>query len=121
MTGISALMALVFGVLLGVGELARNWGHWQPWPFWMIDFITAGVLILGAVRSIRQGSSRMLSAAWGLAVGVFWMSFFSHIEDWNTGAAGSGTRAEGWAMLVIGVMLLVAIGGLFLSLTQRKQ
>jgi hypothetical protein len=119
MIGISALMALVFGVVLAVGEVARNWGHWQPWPFWMIDFITAGTLIWGGLRTIRQGSSRMLSAAWGLAVGIFWMSFFSHSDAWNTGAPGSGSAQEGQLILVIGAMLLVAIVGLILSLTRR--
>ncbi|MEQ9504668.1 MAG: hypothetical protein RLO80_00255 [Hyphomonas sp.] len=120
MIGLSALMAMVFAALLAAGEVIRNWGHWQPWPFWIIDFIAAGALLWGGYRTIRQGSSRMLSAAWGLTVGIFWMSFFSHSDAWNKGAPGSGSPEESRLILVIGVMLLVAIIGLILSLTRRK-
>ena len=123
MTGISAVMAIVFGVALAAGEVLRNWGHWQPWPFWLIDFIAAGTLIFGGLRTMRQGSSRLLSAAWGLTVGIFWMSFFSNSRAWNIEVqqAGSGGSADqSRLILVIGIMLLFAIVGLVLSLTRRK-
>lgn len=113
----SALMALVFGVLLAIGELIRNWGHWQPWPFWIVDFICAGALIWGGLRTLNQGSSRMLSAAWGATVGVFWMSYFSHIQRLNEGVGV--VPGEGPVTAVIGVMLLAAIAGLLMSLTRR--
>ena len=118
----SAFLALAFGLFLAIGEIVRNWGHWQPWPFWIVDFIAAGALIWGALRSLRQGSSRLLSAAWGLTVGIFWMSFFSHTEALNAGDGqtyASGGVSEGMLTLIIGAMLLVAIAGLFMSLTRR--
>ena len=112
----SAFIALAFGVFLIIAEIARNWGNWQPWPFWLVDFIAAGALIWGGLLTLNQGSSRLLSAAWGVTVGIFWMSYFSHVE---TLVAGTQTAGEGPLTLMIGVMLLVAIVGLFMSLTRR--
>lgn len=112
----SAFTALVFGVFLAIGEVVRNWGAWQPWPFWLVDFITAGALIWGGLRTLNQGSSRLLSAAWGVTVGIFWMSYFTHVQTLVEGTQAAG---EGPFTLIIGVMLLVAITGLFMSLTRR--
>lgn len=112
----SAFLALFFGVFLAISEIVRNWGGWQPWPFWVVDFIVAGALIWGGVRTLNQGSSRLLSAAWGVTVGIFWMSYFSHVE---TLVEGTQMAGEGRLTLIIGVMLLVAIVGLFMSLTRR--
>lgn len=113
----SAFMALFFGVFLVIFELATNWGNWQPWPFWLVSFITAGALIWGGVRTLNQGSSRMLSAAWGVTVGTFWMSYFTHVQVIVEGI--SVHPGEGPMTLVMGVMLLVAIAGLLMSLTRR--
>lgn len=118
----SALMALAFGVFLAIAEIVRNWGDWQPWPFWIVDFIAAGALIWGGMRTLSQGSSRLLSAAWGFTVGVFWMSFFSHAQKLNTEAQeayASGSVNEGALTLIIGAMLVIAIAGLIMSLTRR--
>lgn len=118
----SAMLALGFGLFLAVAEIVRNWGDWQPWPFWIVDFIAAGALIWGGMRTLSQGSSRLLSAAWGFTVGIFWMSFFSHAEALNGGTertyAGGGVN-EGTLTLIIGAMLLLAIAGLLMSLTRR--
>lgn len=118
----SALIALVFGLFLAIGELVRNWGNWQPWPFWVVDFIAAGALIWGAMRTLSQGSSRMLSAAWGFTVGIFWMSFFSHAEALNSRPEqtyAGGMVGENVLTLAIGVMLVIAVAGLIMSLTRR--
>lgn len=113
----SAFIALFFGLFLAIAEIVRNWGDWQPWPFWVVDFIAAGALIWGGVRTLNQGSSRLLSAAWGVTVGIFWMSYFSHVQVLVEGVHVA--EGEGRLTLIIGVMLLVAIIGLFMSLTRR--
>jgi hypothetical protein len=118
----SAWLALAFGVFLGIAEALRNWGDWQPWPFWTVDFIAAGALVWGALRALGRGSSRLLSAAWGFTVGVFWMSFFSHAESLNTQAEATyagGRIGEGGLTLIIGAMLVAAIAGLLMSLSRR--
>lgn len=118
----SALMALAFGLFLTIAEIVRNWGNWQPWPFWIVDFVAAGALIWGGIRTLSQGSSRLLSAAWGFTVGIFWMSFFSHTQALDAGAErtyASGMLGEGMLTLIIGAMLLVSMAGLVMSLTRR--
>jgi hypothetical protein len=118
----SAWLALAFGVVLAIGEISRNWGDWQSWPFWIVDFIAAGALIWGGLRTFNQGSSRLLSAAWGFTVGIFWMSFFSHAERLNTDAEATyagGRIDEGGLTLIIGAMLVAAIAGLLMSLSRR--
>lgn len=123
MTRNSAFLALGFGLFLAIAEIVRNWGDWQAWPFWSVDFIAAGCLIWGALRTLSQGSSRLLSAAWGFTVGIFWMSFFSHTEALSQGAAEtytSGSVSEGVLTLIIGAMLLTAIAGLMMSLSRRS-
>lgn len=122
MIRMSAFIALAFGLFLTVAEIVRNWGDWQPWPFWLVDFIAAGALIWGALRTLGRGSSRLLSAAWGFTVGVFWMSFFSHAETLASGTErtyAGGALGEDRLTLIIGVMLLIAIAGLLMSLTRR--
>lgn len=113
----SAYIALVFGLFLTIFEIVRNWGQWLPWPFWMVSFITAGALIWGAIRTLYQGSSRMLSAAWGVTVGIFWMSYFTHVQVLVEGV--SVHKGEGPMTLVMGLMMVIAITGLLMSLTRR--
>ena len=118
----SAWLALESGLVLAIAEIIRNWGNWQAWPFWTLDFIAAGALIWGGVRTLSQGSSRLLPAAWGFTVGIFWMSFFSHTQTVSGGADktyASGTVNEGMLTVIIGAMLLAAIAGLIMSLTRR--
>lgn len=118
----SAFMALGFGVFLAIAEIVRNWGNWQPWPFWIVDFIAAGALIWGGMRTLSQGSSRLLSAAWGFTVGIFWMSFFSHAQELNAEVQetyAGGMINEGFLTLIIGAMLVFAVAGLIMSLTRR--
>jgi hypothetical protein len=123
MTRNSAFLALGFGLFLAIAEIVRNWGDWQAWPFWIVDFIAAGCLIWGGLRTLSQGSSRLLSAAWGFTVGIFWMSFFSHTEALSEGATetyASGSVSEGVLTLIVGAMLLAAIAGLMMSLSRRS-
>jgi len=118
----SAWLALGFGLFLAIAEIVRNWGNWQPWPVWIVDFIAAGALIWGGVRTLSQGSSRLLSAAWGFTVGIFWMSFFSHTQAVSSGADetyASGAVNENMLTVIIGAMLVTAIAGLIMSLTRR--
>ncbi|MFN4023431.1 MAG: hypothetical protein ACK4MQ_01245 [Hyphomonas sp.] len=115
MTRLSAYIALIFGPYLAISEIVRNWGDWPGWPFWLAHFIAAGTLTYGALRSLVQGSSRLLSGAWGFTTGIFWVSYFTHAEAVARGAAG-----EERLTLTIGVMLLIALTGLLMSLTRRS-
>jgi len=123
MTRNSALLALPFAAVLVICEFVVFMASGQAWPFWIVGFIVAGVLSWGGVRTLSQGSSRLLSAAWGVAVGVFWMSFFSHTEALNTGRESpysDGMLSGGLLTLLLGAMLVAAIAGLLLSLSRRS-
>lgn len=114
----SALLAFLFaGALLIVTFI----GDAGSWPFSVIQLIAAGVLVWGARRGLQRGSSRLLSASWGLSVGVLWMAFFRHAEALNgpdVAAAGGGLLGPGPLTLLIGALLVAAIGGLVMSLAR---
>src|SRR5512145_370089 len=87
----TSILALVFGAFLAVAELARNWGAWQWWPFWLVDFIAAGLLILGAISALGRSPRGpvLLAGAWGFTSAMFYMSFWSHIESFDQPATGN--------------------------------
>lgn len=123
MTRYSAFLALAFAAVLVVCEFAVFMTSGQPWPFWTVGFIVAGVLSWGALRTLSQGSSRLLSAALGVSVGVFWMSFFTHTEAFNTGTESpySGAMPSGGPLtLLLTATLVVSIAGLLLSMSRRS-
>jgi len=123
MTRNSAFLALGFGAFLAIAEIMRNWGNWQAWPFWIVDFIAAGALVWGGLRTLSRGSPRLLSAAWGFTAGIFWMSFFSYTRALSQGAAdiyASAPVPESMLTLIIGGMLLAAIAGLMMSLPRQS-
>jgi hypothetical protein len=62
----AAYLALAFGVFLAIAETARNWGNWQWWPFWLVDYVAATLLVAGvgfglALASGREPASRSAS------------------------------------------------------------
>jgi len=112
----SAVLALVFGVFLAVAETARNWGNWQWWPFWLVDFIAAALLIVGASSTLRRarGGTEALSGAWGFTSAMFYMSFWSHVD--HIEEAAEGNFDQGPLTVVIGVLWVTTIVGFLLSL-----
>lgn len=117
MIRISAYLALAFGIFLFIGEIVRNWGDWQWWPFWVVDYIAAALLIFGGQRALNTGTVRWLSGGWGFTAAMFWMSFFSHIENLQTQLYESnGPIEESRLTLIIGVMLGLALAGFLMAL-----
>lgn len=117
MIRISAFIAVAFGLVLGIGEIARNWGDWQWWPFWTVDYIAAGLLVFGGQRALTTGTVRWLSGAWGFTAAMFWMSFFSHLQSLRQ-AAGTHTGPidETNLTVIIGGMLAIALTGFLFAL-----
>jgi hypothetical protein len=108
---ILAGFSVFHAVVLFLGELARNAGGAQWWPFWLVDVVAASLLLVGGVLTLMRGDLRsrlILSTGWGFLVAMNWMSFASHLEESlrlnapierMTYAAGSG--------LVISILCLV--------------
>ena len=118
MLKISAWAAVLFGSALAVLEAVRNWGDWQWWPFWVVDYVAAGLLVLGGVAVLRGRSRHWLGAGWGFACAMFWMSYFGHLE----GLLGGDVDArERMLTQIIGAMFAVTIAGLVLSLLSRER
>lgn len=120
MLRMSAWLAVVFGLALAVLEVLRNWGDWQWWPFWVVDYIAAALLVVGGALALRGRTERWLAAGWGFASAMFWMSFFSHYEGMLE-AGGASSAREGRLTLIIGAMFGLTLLGLGLALLGRRR
>lgn len=118
MIKISAWLAIAFGLSLAVLEALRNWGDWQWWPFWTVDYLAATLLIVGGVLALRRGVDRWLTSGWGFTCAMFWMSYFGHLEGLMAGHADARERQ---LTMIIGGMFALTIVGLVLSLAGRRR
>jgi hypothetical protein len=117
------LLALAFAAILVILDIVLFLDGGTAWTFSIAGMFAAAALGWGGVRTLSQGSSRLLSAAWGVAVGIFWSTFFAHTLALNAGTKtpyGGGALSDGILTLVLGAMLLAAIIGLVLSLSRRS-
>jgi hypothetical protein len=122
----AAWLALAFAVFLAVAEVMRNSGVVQWWPFWVVDYIAVGLLLWGAAAvlwtpSVNRGGG-ILTAGWGFAAAMFWMSFFGHVDEvMRSGVAVDITNAQSAVdepvlTLIIGVLFGITVLGLVTSL-----
>jgi len=116
---VAAWLAIAFGTLGAILEVLRNWPDWQWWPFWVVDYIAAGLLIVGGVLALRRRGERVLAGGWGFACAMFWMSFFSHLGGLREAVEVSAREQR--LTLIIGVMFAVTACGLLLTLLGRSR
>jgi hypothetical protein len=119
-TRISAVLAIVFGLALAVLEVVRNRGALEWWPFWLVDYVAASLLLVGGFLALRRGVERWLTGGWGFACAMFWMSFFGHYEGVMKAGAAVSAREERLT-LIIGLMFGLTILGLVLGLLGRRR
>lgn len=119
MVRISAWLAVVFGLALAVLEVVRNWGDWQWWPFWVVDYVAAILLVIGGVVALRGGPAHWLTAGWGFACAMFWMSFFGHYDNVLKLGAAVGER-ELRLTQIIGLMFGLTVLGLVTALATTQ-
>jgi hypothetical protein len=106
---ILAWWSVGWAVLLAVGEVARNWGDWQWWPFWLLDMLASALLLVGAWFALRSNQEQRLSplvGAFGFCTAGAYDSFFSHLEIMEQPI--SGNIAHGPLTAIIGVLFGVA-------------
>lgn len=117
----AAHLALVFGAFLAAAETVRNWGAWQWWPFWLVDYLAAALLVSGAILTLRRSvrGPFLLAGAWGFTTAMFYMSFWSHIEQLDQPAAGN--VAQGPLTIIIEVLWVLALVGFGLSLVPEHK
>jgi hypothetical protein len=121
MTRISAWMAIAVGLLLAVGQIARNYDNLANWPSWSIDLVSAGILVTGGVLTLRNGMSRALATGWSFAGGLYVSALINHAHNLQA-AMDPGQAAASERLVIIISGLLAAIGvGLALTLFDPKR
>jgi hypothetical protein len=118
----SARIAIGFGVFLAIAEVVRNWGDWQPWPWWVVDYIAVALLLYGGHAALPgrvQRSAAPLCAGWGFTCAMFYGSFFSHLE--TLGEKGTGPIESHTLTATIGVLFAITILGLALALVGSQR
>jgi len=118
---LSAIWALLVGLTLAGLEVRANWGDWQFWPFWVVDFVAAGLLLAGFFAWWRglAIARALLAAAWGFTLGMAWMSLGFNIEAGPDPARDA--RLDGGYLLLVATLVASAFAGLALSLFGARQ
>ncbi len=120
---ISAVLAIVAGIALAAAETWLNWGDWQPWPFFVVDYLAAAMLLLGGVRTLRQqsGGLRLLCGAWGFTAGMAWMAFFRTWQEAGAASDFTDTVPVTVLLALIGALLGVSLLGLAMTVLHREK
>ena len=117
----SRRLAIIFGVLLPLGETIRRWGTGGPWYLWVDDYLIGAFLLYGAWRSgrnVREGQP-FLAAAWSFTCGLGYASFFGHLEHINEPDRGHIPHVMLTAILGLG--WVIAILALITSLKKLPE
>jgi hypothetical protein len=107
------------GIIPPVLETIRRWHQLRDisvWPFWLDDVLIGGFLLY-AVWVMERDSikgRRFLSAAWGFACGMAYLSFFDQIAA--LGKPDPAPISAGWVAAVKGLFLSLSMLGLVGSL-----
>lgn len=118
---LSAGLAIVFGIGLACFETLVNWGQWQWWPFWMVDYVAAALLIVGGLATFKQFKlgSKLLCSGWGFTLGMLWMSLAGNISN-GTDPNRAARVADLYIALII-FSIVLALIGLLLALTKEEK
>jgi peptidoglycan/LPS O-acetylase OafA/YrhL len=119
MIKLSAWMAIGAGLLLGAGQIARNYDNLANWPTWTIDLVAAAVMVVAGVLALRRRTTRLLPVGWSFALGLYTSSFVTH---WNVtqGASGELLMAEERLVMIIGALVAICLAGIALVLLAPK-
>ena len=114
-------MALIYGVGLAGFETLVNWGQWQWWPYWLVDYVAAAFLLLGGFKTLKHPyyGAKLLCLGWGFTLGMLWMSLAGNISE-GTDPDRAARVANLYIILIVTSMLLSLIG-LFLALKDNHE
>jgi hypothetical protein len=111
------IVAVIAALALMIGELWRSWGVGRPIMF-VLDDQLAGGFMLAAAWAMRDDSLRnraAFSAAWGIAVGMLYGSFFGKVFDPQSAVPGNWNL--GILTALLGVAFVGALTGLWCCIT----
>jgi hypothetical protein len=120
----SRVAAQILGPLVIAVETWRRWnqfGDVRSWPAIADDYLAGAFLFLAATIAKRapDRGPLYLAAAWGVAAGMMYGSFFSQLQR-SAEADPSGLPVVP-VLVVKGIALLVCIGGLVGALDRRHR
>ena len=106
---------------MAIFETWVNFDQWQWWPWWLVDYVAAALLIVGGICTLKGDriGLRLLCASWAFAIGMAWMSLAGNIEAGADPARDS--RVAGFYVALIGLMIATCITGLILALFAPKE
>lgn len=100
MLKVSAILAVLAGLAMAGVKFALAETLW--WPFTIIEYVAAALLMAGALLALRRGHAALLGISWGLTAGITWSTLFHHLQE----HASAGALEFG-----LGALLIAAIGG----------
>jgi len=111
------IVAILGALALMIGEAYRSWGVGRPIAFWMDDMLAGSMMIAAAILVRREtiATRAFFSASWGVAVGMLYESFFGKLFDPTS--ADPGNFALGPLTALLGVAFVIALAGLYASIT----
>jgi hypothetical protein len=99
----SAILAVITGISLAVIKLLLAESLW--WPFAIVEYLAAALLLAGAVMAWRSGRVAVLCSGWGFTGGITWSTLFHHLQD----RAEPGPVEYGLGLLLVTVAIGMAL------------
>jgi hypothetical protein len=120
----SRILAVVLGILVPIAETVRRWSTWKEAPLALFDDYILGALVLYGAwlvgRDFRRGQC-FLAAAWGIACGVGYASFFGQLERLRRDEPDPAPIPSSWVAVIKGVLFALAIVALIATLRAKPQ
>lgn len=79
------------------------------WPFAIVEYLAAFLLLAGAVLVFRKNDGRVLMAGWGFTAATTWSTLFHHAQGMKT-LACAGPLEFGLAALLASAGVAIAAG-----------
>jgi hypothetical protein len=117
--GISVALALVFGALIFVLGIVRNWTSATPDAgLFFGDLFAGAALMFGALKSRTNLHSgrRYLAAAWGFTGGLYYAGLASLLNPQTSIVGQQPSDGVEWSMVGTIFGLLISVIGLITSL-----
>ena len=120
----SRRLAYIGGIITPLAETIRRWSTWQQTPAnFFDDYLLGAFLIYGAWRTGRNvyDGQRFLVAAWAVACGLGYYSFFGQLQALRTNEADPAPISSLWVAVIKGVAWAIAILALVVSLQRLPE
>ena len=111
------IIAVVLALSLMTGEAIRSWGQDRPLVFVIDDFLIGTFLIAGALAFAKDTPPRRatFAAAWGVAAGMLYPSFFGKVFP-DAGANFHTNINADVLTILIGIAFATAVIAMFATI-----